>query len=65
MLVSVTIRFDWPGCSASVAVPNAPNAEHSAGWKAQGDGRYGLHLCPAHKRKTWASVRKAQFEAGR
>ena len=64
MLVSLTFRCDWPGCDAAVTVENVPNAEHVAGWKVENDGRYGLHLCPAHKRKTWAAVREAQFEAG-
>ena len=64
MLVTFNIRCDWPGCSSSVMIPNTPNAERTAGWKAENDGRYGLHLCPAHKRKSWANVREAQFEAG-
>jgi hypothetical protein len=63
MLVSLTVRCDWPGCSAEVSVPNVPQAESKAGWKAENDGRFLLHLCPKLKRHNWLAVREAISDA--
>jgi hypothetical protein len=63
MLISSTIRCDWPGCGASITVENKPGAIKATHWKAENDGCYSLHLCPDHKRQDWFAVRGAQFKA--
>jgi hypothetical protein len=37
--------------------PDAP------GWKVETEGAYSLHLCPAHRHKSWLAVREAQAAA--
>jgi len=32
-------------------------------WKAESDGEYSQHLCPAHKRNDWEALRLATFKA--
>jgi len=61
MLVSLTIRCDWPGCNATLTVAYRAEIAQQHRWKAESDGDYSQHLCPAHKRKDWHEVAMAQF----
>ena len=63
MLTHLTVRCDWPGCTAVVTVEHLAQSIHKAGWKVESEGNYSMHLCPAHKRKSWDALRLEQFKA--
>jgi hypothetical protein len=63
MLVTFTIRCDWPGCKATLT-GDTPLAITAARWKAEREALgYCRHLCPEHKRKDWHAVSQEQFGA--
>ena len=56
MLVSFTIRCDWPGCKATLTVAYRAEIGQKHRWKAEGESDYSQHLCPAHKRHDWEAA---------
>jgi len=63
MLVSLTIRCDWPGCKATLIVGYRAEITQQHKWKAENEGDYSQYLCPAHKRNDWEALRLATFKA--
>ena len=62
MIVSITVKCDYPGCSATKSADYMYRELKSTGWKIEkADGRMSMFLCPDHKRKSWDDVRAAQF----
>lgn len=60
MIQSLTIGCDWPGCRAELSFAFRTLRPDAPGWKAETEGAYSLHLCPAHKHKSWIAVSEAQ-----
>ena len=46
-----------------MTIEHLPQSIHKAGWKVESEGNYSMHLCPAHKRKSWDALRLEQFKA--
>ena len=59
MLVSLTIRCDWPGCRATLTYDfRLLRPDPVTSWKAETDNVYSCHLCPTHKRKRWEEIKR-------
>ena len=63
MIVSLTIRCDWPGCREQLTYDFKTLRPQAPGWKTEAENVYSMHLCPAHNRKSWDAVRLATFGA--
>jgi hypothetical protein len=64
MLVSITIKCDWPGCTAAVTLDAMPQSVTKAGWKMEHDDYRAYHLCPAHGEKSWQELYQEQEAEG-
>ena len=62
MIVSLTIRCDWPRCRERLTYDFATLRPKAPGWRSETDGAFSLHLCPAHNRKSWNAVKVAIAE---
>jgi hypothetical protein len=63
LIRSLAIACDWPGCQAELSFPFRTLRPDAPGWKVETEGAYSLHLCPAHRHKSWQAVREAQAAA--
>jgi hypothetical protein len=59
VIVSLTIRCDWPGCRERLTYDFATLRPQAPGWKTESDHAYSLRLCPPHNRKSWDAVKEA------
>jgi hypothetical protein len=50
MIVSLTIRCDWPGCRERLTYAFATLRPQAPGWNTEMDSAYLLHRCPNHNR---------------
>jgi hypothetical protein len=64
MIIELTIKCDWPGCSATITLPCRHDAANDKAWKEESHSLYAMHLCPNHRRRSWQAVREEQFKRG-
>ncbi len=63
MITALTLKFDWPGCEATITIPCQHDAAERKGWKQETYSLFSLHLCIDHRRHSWDQVRVQQFKS--
>ncbi len=68
MIITYTVRCDWPGCDVRETVSHYSGSPRDHRWAARAHGTLDTdHLCPAHRFRTWAELdadRTAYFGDG-
>lgn len=65
-LETYTVHCDWPDCLRSLHIEVGSDLETIAftqSWRFEDDIHHGLHLCPAHRQRSWQELHQAIADA--